>query len=215
MKLRHLIICAVITTSVPCIAQNPIENSPDSTPQDSTQYIPAALTVNPAEEHSPRLLMVKTNALPWGATIMNIEAEIQVARQITISLPIWYCPWFIAEKHALRVAAFQLEGRWWLSEPGHGHFGGIHATVAWYNLKWNKYRYQDRGRPLLGAGITYGYAFRFGENWGLELSAGVGYFNTRYDRFYNTYNGQLADTRNTSYFGLDHLSISVVYRLKI
>ncbi len=210
MKLRHLLLCAAISCSLLGKAQAITENSPDS-----TRYVPAVLTVDPTETHTPRLLMLKTNALPWAATIMNIEAEIQVSRQITVSLPICYCPWFIAERHALRVAALQPEGRWWLAHPGEGHFGGIHATVAWYNLKWNKYRYQDRGRPMLGAGITYGYAFRFSEEWGLELSAGVGYLNTRYDRFYNTANGQLVDTRNTSYFGLDHLSVSVVYRLKI
>lgn len=210
MKLRTYILCVLISISSLYASGNTSGESPDS-----TRRIPTALTAGAVVERPPRLLMLKTNAIPWAATILNIEPEIQVAPNITVALPIWYCPWFIAERRSLRVAAFQPEGRWWLKKAGEGHFGGLHASLAWYNLKWGDYRYQDQGRPLLGAGITYGYAFRFGEKWGVELSIGAGYMNLRYDRFYNTHNGQLADTRRTSYFGLDHLAISLVYNLEL
>lgn len=175
--------------------------------------VPEALKVKTSRPVSERMIAVKTNAVAWGATILNVEGELQLSRKFSLSVPFWYCPWFIGERRALRVAAFQPEGRWWPRKVGHGHFVGVHGSLAWYNLKWGDYRYQDQGRPLLGGGITYGYSFRFGEHWGLELSAGVGYINTRYDRFFNTYNGQLADRLQTSYFGPDHLSISLVYEI--
>ena len=175
--------------------------------------VPDLLVPRRASPRSDRFMAVKTNAVLWAATIMNVEGEIQVSPKITIDLPVAYCPWFISERHALRVAAVRPEGRWWLKTPGEGHFGGLRLSVGWFNLKWNSYRYQDHGRPLLGAGLTYGYAFRLTPRWGLELSIGAGYLNLRYDRFYNTRNGQLADLRQTSYFGLDHLGVSLVYRI--
>ena len=179
----------------------------------TTKGIPDVLKVNLQSVSSPRLITVKTDAVPWCGSIMNLGVEVEITPHISVALPVWYCPWFISDSHSLRVAALQPEGRWWLKESGEGHFAGIHASVAWYNLKWGRYRYQDYHMPLLGAGLTYGYAFRFDRHWGLELSAGVGFVYTRYDRFYNTHNGQLADRRGTSYFGPDHLSISLLYHI--
>lgn len=181
----------------------------------SPRNIPSVLSVEPRQEREPRMLALKTNAIVWGAGILNIEGEIQLSENISLALPLWYCPWFISGRHALRVGALQPEGRWWFRETGKGHFAGIHASIAWYNLKWGNYRYQDTRRPLLGIGITYGYALELNKSWGLEFSVGFGYLNTRYDRFYNTPNGQLADIRQTSYFGPDHLSVSVVYHLPL
>ncbi len=212
MKLPPLILCTLLASGALASAQEAPEGHALPAPTGA-QRVPSSLMVSPSEQVSSRMIAVKTNAVAWGATIMNIEGEIQVAPRVSVSLPIWYCPWFVAERHALRVAAFQPEARWWLKAAGEGHFGGVHASLAWFNLKWGSYRYQDRGRPLLGAGITYGYAFRLSPNWGLELSIGAGYLNMRYDRFYNTPNGRLVDTRQTSYFGPDHLSVSLVYHI--
>lgn len=206
MKLLPFLICAFIASGGVAAAQNAGKATP-------AKRVPAALMANPSERSPRRMMVLKTNAVAWGATIMNIEGEIQVGPNVSLTLPIWYCPWFVSGRHALRTAAFQPEARWWLSAPGEGHFGGIHASIAWYNLKWGNYRYQDQRRPLLGAGITYGYAFRFSPHWGLEMSIGAGYFNLRYDRFYNTGNGRRIDVRQTSYFGPDHLSVSVAYHI--
>lgn len=196
-----------------CLSPAVRAQEPDTLSYATERRVPEALKARPGHDSPPRLITVKTNLVPWCASVMNIGVEMQLSGNISLSLPVWYCPWFISDRRALRVAALQPEGRWWFHRPGEGHFAGVHASVAWYNLKWGRYRYQDNSRPLLGAGLTYGYAFRFDPHWGLELSAGVGFVNTRYDRFYNTRNGQLADTRATSYFGPDHLSISILYHI--
>lgn len=206
--MKHLLFLLISMMAAPGVVA--AQSTP---PRDSEKRVPAALLARSSDYRRPRMAVVKTNAVAWGATIMNIEGEIQLSPKITLSLPIWYCPWFFDSHHALRTAAFQPEARWWFANPGEGHFGGIHASLAWYNLKWGDYRYQDQGRPLLGGGITYGYAFRFNQNWGMEISVGVGYLNLRYDRFYNTVNGRLIDVRQTSYFGPDHLSASIVYHI--
>lgn len=214
---RRLMLTALLTLWVSIWSYcQPRAQSISGTPDESshtTKEIPDVLKVNPKSVSSSRLITVKTDLLPWCGSIMNLGVEVEITPHISVALPVWYCPWFISDKHSLRVAALQPEGRWWLRNPGEGHFAGIHASVAWYNMKWGRYRYQDNKHPLLGAGLTYGYTFRFHRHWGLELSAGVGFVHTRYDRFFNTRNGQLADTRTTSYFGPDHLSISLLYHI--
>lgn len=180
--------------------------------------VPAILLApeEPTSSHkSLSLLSVKTNIIPWTASIMNLGVGIGLSPNISVTLPVWYCPWFISEKTALRILFLQPEARWWFSTPGKGHFVGIHGSLAWFNMKFNKYRYQDRGRPLAGAGLTYGYSLKIHDNWGIEFSLGAGYMNMRYDRFYNVINGQLHDTRITSYFGIDHLAVSFVYYLPL
>lgn len=195
------------------IASCGIATAQPSSGHNNVRRVPSSLLAAPSETFPHRMIAVKTNAVAWGAGILNIEGEIQVSPKVSLSLPVLYCPWFVSSRHALRTLALQPEARWWLAEPGRGHFAGLHASVAWFNLKWGSYRYQDRARPLWGAGITYGYAFHFGSHWGLELSIGAGYLNLRYDRFYNTPNGRLIDTRKTSYIGPDHLSVALVYHI--
>lgn len=175
----------------------------------SGQDLPKAL--RPPEPHTPRELCVKTNALPWAVTVMNVELEAAVSDHISITLPAMWCPWFISRRHAFRIAAFQPSGRWWLKSYGKGHFFGPHFSVAWFNIKYGDYRYQDCGRPALGAGVTYGYALRLNNSWRIEFSIGAGWLSSQYDRYYNSSNGSLADTRRTSYFGIDHAGISIAY----
>lgn len=192
-----------------------LPDEPDSivagTPEDGT-YIPSAFKVKPSE---PRYAALKTNVLPWCATIMNISGEIQLSRQVSLSLPVMWCPWFVNDNRSLRILAFQPEGRWWLSTVGEGHFFGLHASLGWYNLKNGDYRYQDAGHPALGGGVTYGYMLRLGPDWDIEFSIGAGILSLRYDRFHNVVNGMRADTRSTLYWGLDHAGISLAYHFNL
>ncbi len=169
---------------------------------------------------------ISTDVIPWNLRIMNAELTLNLSDAISIGVPVYYAPWFAWKKRAVRVLAFQPECRWW---PGHksttnlrrGHFLAAHATVVWYNVRWNDYRYQDTDRPGLGAGLTYGYRLPLSKHWGVEFMLGLGFITTRYDRFHNTAhtsphapdNGRLIDTRSTTYFGPDRLSISFTYRL--
>ena len=158
------------------------------------------------------LFSLKTNIVPWLATIPNIGGEIKTAGPISVDLALWWCPWKISEKYSLKTFAILPEVRWWFNPEWKGHFLGLHLTAAWFNLRYNKDRYQDYDRPLLGAGLTYGYFFEFNREWGLELNIGVVYMNMQYDRYYNIPNGALIDQRKTSYIGLDRLGITFSYR---
>lgn len=171
---------------------------------DSVANVPERIT-------GDRYVAVKTNVVAWAAGVANLEGELQVGRHLSIDLPVWWSPYFISDRFALRTLFVQPELRYWMKTPGSGHFFGVHGGVAWYNLRLNDWRYQDVERPLINGGISYGYSLRLNSHLNAEFTIGVGYVNTKYDRYYNIENGAVADTRETSYFGVDRVGISLVY----
>lgn len=173
---------------------------------------PVVLTTPPPPR---QYLALKTNIVPWAVTVMNIATEIQISTKVSISLPIMWCPWFFNDRHAIRIIAFQPDVRWWFDTAGIGHYIAPHISIGWYNVKYGDIRYQDNTRPALGGGLTYGYSLNLDKNWNIDFSIGAGFLSLRYDRFYNSINGALIDTRQTSYFGIDHVGISVAYHFSI
>lgn len=168
-----------------------------------------------APQTSSRYVAVKTNLAAWAGTIMNLAADVQVSEHFSVELPVLWCPWYVSDKHAVKTFTIQPEARYWLSKPGKGHFFGVHAHVGWFNVKWNRDRYQDTDRPLLGAGISYGYLLPFNAHWAGEFTLGAGYANMRYDTYYNIDNGARIDTRTKNYWGITRVGLSVVYHFNL
>ena len=168
-----------------------------------------------APQTSSRYVAVKTNLAAWAGTIMNLAADVQVSEHFSVELPVLWCPWYVSDKHAVKTFTIQPEARYWLSKPGEGHFLGVHAHVGRYSVKWNRDRYQDTDRPLLGAGISYGYLLPFNAHWAGEFTLGAGYANMRYDTYYNIDNGARIDTRTKNYWGITRVGLSVVYRFNL
>ena len=163
----------------------------------------------PARYHA-----LKTNVAFDAIGVINLAYEVQLHRKMTLDLPVMWSLWDAQREHALRIIALQPELRWWTgSKVGRGHFLGLHAHAAWFNFKWEDNRYQDVGRPLLGAGLSYGYKLPLGQHWGAEFNVGVGYANLKYNTYYNIENGALINTRIRHYWGLTRLGLSLVYRL--
>lgn len=160
-----------------------------------------------------RYLALKTNIVYDACALLNLAVEMQVHKKITVELPLVCSLWDLESKHGVRTVALQPEARWWMgSEAGRGHFIGLHAHVAWFNVKWNDDRYQDTDRPLLGAGLSYGYKLPLSEHWGAEFNVGLGYANMKYNTYYNIDNGALLDTRVRHYWGVTRIGASLVYR---
>lgn len=160
-----------------------------------------------------RFVSLKTNVSLDAVAIQNIALEVGVHKHITVDFPIIWSISDIEREHGLRTMTFQPEGRWWLkpTEEG-GHFFGLHTHFAWFNLKWNENRYQSFKRPLMGAGISYGYRLYIGKHWGAEINIGFGYANMKYDTYYNIENGAYIDTRIKNYWGITRAGLSLVYR---
>lgn len=164
------------------------------------------------QKKEKRYVALKSN-IPFQALSMhNLAVEVQVHKQVTVDFPVMWSVSDIEREHAVRGIAFQPEGRWWLKKAGTGHFFGIHVHAAWFNLKWEDTRYQTDKRPLLGAGISYGYKLPLSAHWGAEFNIGAGYANMKYDTFYNVENGAQLDTRIRHYWGITRVGISLVYR---
>ena len=162
-----------------------------------------------------RYLALKTNIAAWAVTALNAGIEIQAGRHFTVDLPLSWCPWDISHDCAARFFLVQPEARYWLDRPGKGHLVGLHLHAGWFNVKWRHDRYQDTSRPLLGAGISYGYALPLGERWGAEFSIGGGYASMKHDTYYNITNGARIDTRSRDYWGITRVGINLVYKFNL
>ena len=192
----------------------PVQQEVKSDPERTDQPMQTDKSVS-APQTSSRYVAVKTNLAAWAGTILNVAADVQVSEHFSVELPVLWCPWYVSDKHAVKTFTIQPEARYWLSKPGKGHFFGVHAHVGWFNVKWNRDRYQDTDRPLLGAGISYGYLLPFNEHWAGEFTLGAGYANMRYDTYYNIDNGARIDTRTKNYWGITRVGLSVVYRFNV
>lgn len=191
------------------------EHLPVSSPSVTDDKHAAGEPFVPAPSSAGRYVAVKTNLAAWAGTILNVAADVQVGRHWSVELPVLWCPWYVSDRHAVKTFTIQPEGRYWLAHPGKGHFFGLHAHIGWFNVRWDKDRYQDTSRPFLGAGISYGYLLPFNEHWAGEFTLGAGYANMKYNTYYNIDNGARIDTRTKNYWGITRVGISVVYRFNI
>lgn len=162
--------------------------------------------------HSERYIALKSNIAYDAAGLPNLAFEMQFCKHISVELPVICSFWDISQKHAVRTVAIQPEGRWWLKHPGDGHFFGLHAHVAWFNVKWQEDRYQNTDRPLLGAGVSYGYLLPLSKHWGAEFSLGAGYAHIKYNTYYNIDNGAQIGTETRNYWGITRIGLSLSYR---
>ena len=165
------------------------------------------------ENSNPSQIYLKTNLVPWGAGVANLGAEFSFEKHWSMAVNVWYCPWKITERHSLKTIAILPEARYWFKNNSKGSFLDLHINLAWYNARWNDYRYQDTGQPLVGIGLGYGYRLMFSNRWGIEFTIGAGIAHTKYDRYFNVSNGALIDTRKTTYMGIDRVGITFVYNL--
>lgn len=173
----------------------------------------AAKKVPTIKAASARYWTLKTNVPMLAVDVKNLALEVQVSDKISVDFPVMLNFSDQSNRRSVRMVGFQPEGRWWLQVPGKGHFFGVHAHVAWFNARWKENRYQDEGRPLSGAGLSYGYKMNFGTHWGAEFNLGAGYANMKYNTYYNIDNGAQLNTRIRHYWGITRLGLSLVYRL--
>ena len=219
LKMRTICLLAALSGVAVLSAQTPARPrvQTSAAPEETTVYKPdgkkpVTVTGVPSNKGG-RYLALKSNVLYDACALLNLAVEMQVSKKITVELPLTCSLWDLGGEHGVRTVALQPEARWWMgNEAGRGHFVGLHAHVAWFNVKWNDNRYQDVDRPLLGAGLSYGYKLPLSEHWGAEFTLGLGYANMKYNTYYNVDNGALLDTRVRHYWGVTRVGASLVYR---
>lgn len=182
---------------------------------DTAKAVKTAGTDRPMEKLP--ILGVKTNAIFLFAGVANAGVEARIGKHFSIDFPVVYSPYTIKNNYRLRALAFQPEFRFWFKGYTEGHFLGLTGNFAWFNIALsNNNRYQDSAdRPLMGAGISYGYSWKILPSLSLEFTIGAGYANIHYDVFYNVENGIQYNSGVKNYWGLTKAGISVVYIINI
>jgi outer membrane protein OmpA-like peptidoglycan-associated protein len=162
---------------------------------------------------------IKTNLLYDLTATINLGAEFRVGDNLSLDIPFNYNPWTFSDNRKWKHFLVQPELRWW---PGRevfsGHFFGVHAHYAFYNLgnlphgPFSEYMQQHRFQgDAYGLGGSWGYRWNFNHRWGLEATVGVGYVYKDYNVFECQTCGDFIASEKKHYFGPTKVGLSLVY----
>ena len=170
-------------------------------------------------------LALKSNLGYAAATLTpNLGMEFGLGRKTTLEVSAGWNPWGLDGKEndnkKLVHIIVQPEFRWWTCERFNGHFFGLHAQGAVFNISQHKlglfdfekqYRYQGHA---LGAGVSYGYSVMLSPVINLEFTAGLGVWWLDYDRYSCDKCARTAEPFDKFYFGPTKAAVSLVFILK-
>lgn len=168
------------------------------------------------KEEWVRQLRVGTNAVGLGLLLGNLSAEVDITRNLSFHLPVYYSALnYFTSTIKFRALGFQPELRWNFTRPA-GLFVGAHFGLAYFNLATNgNWRIQTHNgnEPLIGGGVSLGYRLPLSKDkrWNLDFVLGAGAYRFNYDKFYNEPNGALAGSVSKTYWGLDNAALNFSY----
>lgn len=182
-----------------------------------TILVIAALAL--AATASGQKVALKNNLLYDATTSLNIALELKAGQRTTLHLPVGYNPWTFSDNRKLKHILVQPEFRWWVCEPFEGHFWGVHAHWAFYNVGGiktpfrNTREYRHQGW-LAGAGVSYGYSWILAPRWSIEATIGAGYAYLSYDKYPYQKCAERIGSDTHHYFGITKLGLSLVFMIK-
>jgi hypothetical protein len=170
-------------------------------------------------------IAVKSNLLYDATTTINLGLEVGVAPKWTIELPINYNPWQFPLTRAdgeqverkIKHWMIQPEGRYWLCERFNGHFFGLHAIAAGYNVGGFKFLGMEDDRyegNAFGGGVSYGYHWILNSHLSIEATLGVGYVFFDYKQYDCPVCGGKKGDYTKDYIGPTKAGISLIYIIK-
>ena len=219
-RIRNSAFCIVYYSEIVPSKEEPKPVEPDTVVQTVPDTTAVVTPVVPPVEEWTRKLHLKTNLIGLGMAIANVAVEIDLAKNWSFSLPVYYSAWnYFKSTIKFRTFAVQPELRYWLSEYNDGFFAGAHFGLAYYNFALDgDYRYQDHNRetPSLGGGVNIGYRLPISRNnrWQMEFALGAGVYSRHYDKFHNTpttKDGLMIENIKKTYWGIDQAAISFSY----
>lgn len=115
---------------------------------------------------------------------------------------------------------FQTELRYYLGHahqdtPYFGHHVGIYGQMATYDFEFggNGKLCRDLDKTY-AYGISYGYTLALSRHWSLDLTLGLGYFDTKYDVYEPyEYGYKRTETRQMKWYGPTKLEASFVWNI--
>lgn len=167
-------------------------------------------------------LVVKTNLAYAATTTPNLTIEIGLGKQNTLEVGGGLNVFTFPDNNKFKHWLFQPEYRWWFCERFYGHFIGVHAHLAQFNIGgWDiplgrlavfeNNRYQGY---LYGGGFSYGYQWIVHPRWNLEFNLGVGYARSYYEEYPCTTCGNKQSEGVYNYWGITKTALSFIYFIK-
>lgn len=161
---------------------------------------------------------LKTNALFWATTTPNAGVEIGIGQRFTVDVWGAYNAWKFGNDMKLNLYLIQPEFRFWPCQKFEGHFFGVHGHYGHFNIGQIPFisglkEYVLRG-DLYGGGISYGYHWAIGENWGIEANIGVGYTYMKYNKIRCAECGEPVGHFTRTFIGPSRIGFSVSYFLR-
>lgn len=164
------------------------------------------------------LWAVKSNLLLDLTGSVSLGTEIKTGEKYSFDLSVSYNPWEFDVNRNMKHILLQPEIRYWLCEPFTGHFFGLHALYAHYNLTglpFSDYMKNSRLQgDLYGIGLSYGYQWSLSKRWSLEGNIGIGYLHADYDRYACKSCKKYIGSETKNYFAPTKASLSLIYFIK-
>ncbi len=169
---------------------------------------------------------IKTNLLYDATTTINLGVEVGVAKKLTLDLSGNLNLWDWKNNMKWKHWMVQPELRFWTCQRFNGHFFGVHALAAEYNVgnlpipRNLTFLGMDIGSLAttryegwaFGAGLAYGYALPLSKHWNLEGEIGLGAVYSISDSFgCNACDRSLAQNQRRIMPMLTKAAISIVY----
>ena len=176
-------------------------------------------------ESAPAAVQLRSNGLYDLALCPNIGIEIQtdlgIAWQLDYIGAWWNSP---SRNRFFSNYAFQTEIRYYLASPKMtfpytGHHVGLYGQMITYDFEFGGTGYQSRDLDYtFGIGASYGYSFPLSKRWSLDLTIGLGYFQSRYDEYdpMDVYDGKhfiKKETRRLTFWGPTKLEATFVWNI--
>jgi hypothetical protein len=162
---------------------------------------------------------VKSNLLYDATATINLGVEVGLAPKWSLDLSGNYNGWKMGDDARWKHWLVQPEARYWLCEKFNGHFFGLHAHYADYNVggmkflsdNMEKHRYQGH---LYGAGLSYGYQWLLSNRWSMEAVIGIGWAHLDQDKYPCASCGSVLKNDTKDYFGVTKAAVSIIYFIK-
>lgn len=189
-----------------------------------TLLVLSAFTINAkaqettVESETPPQFGIKTNLLYDATATFNLGFEFRTGDRTSLDISGNWNPFTFSENRKWKNGLIQPEFRYWMKETFAGHFFGLHAHYAYYNVgrlpnpPFSKNMAASRYEGwLAGAGLSYGYRWNFSRRWGMEATFGLGYAYLDYSKYDCRDCGDKLGEKTKNYFGPTKAGITLIY----